>query len=249
MSERESFAQRASHGVLVPFFPSSTIKMHHNPLRALPPEITISVGYVYATTMKSHKNVLNSDHVEQPLRIDHIYRALRRHGFISRMKKIDGRLATREEVLLVHTRGLWDKVQAFACTDLLRFTSVSLSHATTPSAALTKDEMRDKEDYYESMSLYVCPGTTRAARFSCGGVIEAALSVARGEVNRSFAIVRPPGHHAEPKKHMGFCFFNNVAIAAKVVQQRTPLKKIMIVDWFVFSVYLSAGMLHIYACS
>lgn len=96
---------------------------------------------------------------------------------------------------------------------------------------MTTDEISRTEDYYEKLSLYVSPGTSCAARFSCGGVIEAALSVARGEVDRSFAIVRPPGHHAEPDKHMGFCFFNNVAIAAKAVQHKTNLKKILIVDW------------------
>ena len=83
------------------------------------------------------------------------------------------------------------------------------------------------------MSLYVMPGTTRAALLSCGGVIEACLAVARNELKKTFAIVRPPGHHAEPDEHMGFCFFNNVAVATRVVQEVTPLKKILILDWCV----------------
>lgn len=65
--------------------------------------------------------------------------------------------------------------------------------------------------------------------------MEAALAVARNELKKTFAIVRPPGHHAEPDEHMGFCFFNNVAVAAKVVQQLTPLKKILILDWYVIT--------------
>ena len=94
------------------------------------------------------------------------------------------------------------------------------------------DQQRlDSAEYYERMSLYVMKGTTPAALLSCGGVIEASLAVARGLVQKSFAIVRPPGHHAEPDEHMGFCFFNNVAVAARVVQQLTPLKKILILDW------------------
>jgi histone deacetylase 6 len=100
------------------------------------------------------------------------------------------------------------------------------------SLAMTQQEITDSESYYESMSLYVMEGTTRAARLSCGGVIEACLSVARGELQKTFAIVRPPGHHAEPDEHMGFCFFNNVAVAARVTQQRTKVKKIMILDWY-----------------
>ena len=85
--------------------------------------------------------------------------------------------------------------------------------------------------FYSNISLYVNGGTTESALLSCGGVIEASLAVARGEVRNVFAIVRPPGHHAEPEEHMGFCFFNNVCVAARVVQQETPIKKILILDW------------------
>ena len=96
---------------------------------------------------------------------------------------------------------------------------------------MTTEDIIESEAYYEHLSLYVMGGTTRAARLSCGGVIEACLAVARNELKKTFAIVRPPGHHAEPDEHMGFCFFNNVAVAARVVQQLTPLKRIMILDW------------------
>ena len=87
------------------------------------------------------------------------------------------------------------------------------------------------ESYYDYLSLYVCPKTTMAALLSCGGAIEAALAVAHGKLEKSFAIVRPPGHHAEPEEHMGFCFFNNVAVATRVVQRLTPVKRVMILDW------------------
>jgi histone deacetylase 6 len=59
------------------------------------------------------------------------------------------------------------------------------------------------------------------------------LSVCKGEVRNAFAIVRPPGHHAEPDEHMGFCFFNNVAVAAKEVQRQGLAKKVLILDWYV----------------
>ena len=101
----------------------------------------------------------------------------------------------------------------------------------------------DCEAYYEQMSLYVMSGTTRAALLSCGGVVEACLAVARKELKKTLAIVRPPGHHAEPDEHMGFCFFNNVAVAARVVQQLTPLKRIMILDWFVHKLFLLLAIL------
>jgi len=96
---------------------------------------------------------------------------------------------------------------------------------------LNEQQRADTEEYYEQLSLYVMPSTTRAALLSCGGVVEACLSVARGELKKSFAIVRPPGHHAEPDNHMGFCFFNNIAVAARVVQQLTLIRRILILDW------------------
>lgn len=50
-------------------------------------------------------------------------------------------------------------------------------------------------------------------------------------MKNGFAVVRPPGHHAEPSQAMGFCFFNSVAIAAKLLLQRLRLNKILILDW------------------
>ena len=98
---------------------------------------------------------------------------------------------------------------------------------------MTEQDFIDAAAYYEELSLYVHPATPLCAKLSCGGVIEASLAVAKGLVRRSFAIVRPPGHHAEPEEHMGFCFFNNVAVAAKVVQLITPTRRILILDWYV----------------
>jgi histone deacetylase 6 len=96
------------------------------------------------------------------------------------------------------------------------------------------DDIVNSALIFEHNSLYVCPNTPLAARLSCGGVIEACMSVARGELQKAFANVRPPGHHAEPDESMGFCFFNNVAVAVRVVQQHTKVKRIMILDWSVF---------------
>jgi histone deacetylase 6 len=110
-------------------------------------------------------------------------------------------------------------------------TSNASSYAFVPFLALSAQDIIDTKRYYELMSLYVSPSTPIAARLSCGGVIEATMAVATGELQKSFAIVRPPGHHAEPEEHMGFCFFNNVAVAARVVQELTNIKKILILDW------------------
>ncbi|XP_023378771.1 histone deacetylase 4 [Pteropus vampyrus] len=70
-----------------------------------------------------------------------------------------------------------------------------------------------------------------AARLAVGCVVELVFRVATGELKNGFAVVRPPGHHAEESTPMGFCYFNSVAIAAKLLQQRLSVSKMLIVDW------------------
>ncbi len=69
------------------------------------------------------------------------------------------------------------------------------------------------------------------ARLAAGGRIDAALRVARGEARSAFALVRPPGHHAEAAQAMGFCLFNNIAVTARALQRDAGLERIAIVDW------------------
>ncbi len=76
-----------------------------------------------------------------------------------------------------------------------------------------------------------CPDTYRTALLAAGGVLTAAEAVLDGAADNAFAIVRPPGHHARPSRAMGFCFFNNVAIAAKWMLEKHGLARVMIVDW------------------
>uniref|UniRef100_A0A671VY69 Histone deacetylase n=1 Tax=Sparus aurata TaxID=8175 RepID=A0A671VY69_SPAAU len=73
--------------------------------------------------------------------------------------------------------------------------------------------------------------SSSAARLAVGSVVELVFKVASAELKNGFAVVRPPGHHAEESTPMGFCYFNSVAIAAKLLQQRLNVSKILIVDW------------------
>ncbi|KAJ6499967.1 histone deacetylase clr3 [Mycena vitilis] len=174
-----------------------------------PPDATI--GLVFSADMTTHCSLSPDGHPEAPERIIRIWNALVAKHYTSRAKLIPIRPVLKQEALLVHSADLWDKIEAIQ--------------------RMSPQDIADTEQHYESLSLYVSPATTRSARLSCGGVIEACLAVARGELKKTFAIVRPPGHHAEPQEHMGFCFFNNVAVAARVVQQLTPVKRILILDW------------------
>ena len=81
------------------------------------------------------------------------------------------------------------------------------------------------------------PGSVPAARLAAGAAIDAVRAVARGEMNRAFAAVRPPGHHAEPDQAMGFCLFSSVAVAARAAQAE-GLARVAVID---FDVHHSNG--------
>ncbi|MFN4295599.1 MAG: histone deacetylase family protein [Brevundimonas sp.] len=74
------------------------------------------------------------------------------------------------------------------------------------------------------------PGSVRAGRLAAGAAIQAVRAVAAGETSRAFAAVRPPGHHAEPARAMGFCLFSNVAVAAREAQA-LGLSKVAVIDF------------------
>ena len=75
------------------------------------------------------------------------------------------------------------------------------------------------------------PGSLSAAYLAAGGALAGVDAIMRGDVEHAFCAVRPPGHHAETDRAMGFCLFNNVAIAARYVQKQYGLGRVLIVDW------------------
>ena len=83
-------------------------------------------------------------------------------------------------------------------------------------------------------SVYLSPATYNAALLSAGAAVDTCLAVVEGiEVKNAIAVIRPPGHHAVSDRPMGFCHFDNVAVAARAVQnQHSNIRKIMIVDWY-----------------
>jgi len=74
------------------------------------------------------------------------------------------------------------------------------------------------------------PGSVRATRLAAGAALDAVRSVARGERKRAFCAVRPPGHHAEPGRAMGFCLFSNLAVAARAAQSE-GLERVAVIDF------------------
>ncbi len=78
---------------------------------------------------------------------------------------------------------------------------------------------------------YVSRRSLEIARLAAGAAIDLAAAVARGEASAGLAAVRPPGHHAEVDRAMGFCLFNNVAVAARALQAEHGVDKLLILDW------------------
>jgi acetoin utilization deacetylase AcuC-like enzyme len=128
--------------------------------------------------------------------------------------------------------GLLDKCEEVSCTEV-----------ETKHLLAVHDERHinyvDSTAYYgdsnfiehDSGELYVSSGTARAARLAAGGLVELAIGVARGELANGFALIRPPGHHCSATQASGFCFFNNVAVAARAVQACGEGKRVAILDW------------------
>ncbi len=106
---------------------------------------------------------------------------------------------------------------------------IELCHGTDYIASIKRSASGARFDF--DPDTHSCPETYATALLAAGGVLTAAEAVLDGEADNAFAIVRPPGHHARPSRAMGFCFFNNVAIAAQWLLKTRGLERVMIVDW------------------
>jgi len=94
-----------------------------------------------------------------------------------------------------------------------------------------RDEIQAGRRNLSTGDTTLCKDTLTAALLAAGGVMAAVDAVVAGEVKNAFCVVRPPGHHAGPGKGMGFCVFNNLAIATRYAQKRHKLAKVLIADW------------------
>ncbi len=92
-------------------------------------------------------------------------------------------------------------------------------------------ELRGKTVWLDDDTTAISPKSVQAAGIAAGTAIDAVEAVVQGEADSAFAIVRPPGHHAEPARARGFCLFNNVAVAAAHAQAKLGCERVLIVDW------------------
>jgi acetoin utilization deacetylase AcuC-like enzyme len=93
------------------------------------------------------------------------------------------------------------------------------------------------------MDTAICAASARIARLAAGSLVALAREVAAGRLDGGLAVVRPPGHHAERDLAMGFCLFNNVAVAAAALRAECGVERVLIVDW---DVHHGNGTQHIF---
>jgi acetoin utilization deacetylase AcuC-like enzyme len=148
-------------------------------------------------------HVAEGSHPESHQRLEVLYRMLEEPEMQGKFIAIEPRMAKDEELELIHTRRY---IQLVAATASRKYT------------------MLDPDTY-------ACSKSYEAAKLAAGGAMAAVDKVVAGEVDNAFAFVRPPGHHAESDRAMGFCLFNNVAVAASYALQVHKLKRTLIIDW------------------
>ncbi|XP_070326565.1 histone deacetylase 9 isoform X10 [Odocoileus virginianus] len=187
-----------------------------------------ATGIAYDPLMLKHQCICGNSttHPEHAGRIQSIWSRLQETGLLSKCERIQGRKASLEEIQLVHSE------------------HHSLLYGTNPLDGQKLDPRTllgdSSQKFFSSLP---CGGlgvdsdtiwnelhSSGAARMAVGCVIELASRVASGELKNGFAVVRPPGHHAEESTAMGFCFFNSVAITAKYLRDQLNISKILIVD-------------------
>ncbi len=107
--------------------------------------------------------------------------------------------------------------------------------------SLYVDEIIKFAGYYDP-DTYISKNSVEAALFAAGAVIEAIEGCRTGRIERAFCAIRPPGHHAEADRAMGFCIFNNIAVGARYAQ-KAGYRKVFIID---FDVHHGNGTQHIF---
>lgn len=149
------------------------------------------------------EHTMGDHHPESPQRIQAIYEMLEEEKGFASFPVIPPRPAKPEEVALIHTREYIGRIR----------------------------ETAGRERVYLDPDTSTSPRSYEVALLAVGGLLEAADGIMEGKIQNGFALVRPPGHHAEAAQAGGFCIFNNIAVAAQYLINKWNLRRILIVDW------------------
>jgi acetoin utilization deacetylase AcuC-like enzyme len=150
------------------------------------------------------QHVPGPGHPERPERYDAIVAALEREGLVKSLDRIGVRPVTEDEIAMCHAREY--------------------------IAVVKRDFARGASDL-STGDTAIGPKSLDVAVRAAGGVLNAVDAVLDGRVKNAFCAVRPPGHHATPVRGMGFCIYNNIAIAARYAQKKHGVERVLIADW------------------
>lgn len=164
--------------------------------------MNIPTGIVIGDIFKEHKT--GAFHPEKPERLDAILEGIQKNGIHKELFQIDFGKADVNDIAEIHTREYISRVE---------------------------ESCRCGASFIDSADTAISPKSYEVALYAVGGVISAVDAVVQKKVKNAFCAVRPPGHHAEASLALGFCLFNNVAIAARYIQKKYNLEKILIIDW------------------
>ena len=142
-------------------------------------------------------------HPERPLRLERIWAQLERSGLAKECRAVPFTPLTPEQLATVHEPKVIEKARAVA---------------EAGGGLLDADTILSAESY-------------DIARLAAGAGVAAVDAVLRGNHSRALCLIRPPGHHACPDQSMGFCLFNNIALAARHARDAFGLTRILVLDW------------------
>ncbi|KAK9889890.1 hypothetical protein WA026_008692 [Henosepilachna vigintioctopunctata] len=161
--------------------------------------------------MIDHKNDWDENNPENPSRLLEIINRIANLCLLTRCELLTiDKECTEEDVTLIHSSDLFETLQRISKIESI-------------------DEREEEAKKYDGM--FFCMNTFKAAMQALTWTIEVTKSVCQGTFHNGFAIVRPPGHHAKYNAFEGYCYFNNVAIAAEKCLQEKLCKKVMIIDF------------------
>ena len=143
----------------------------------------------------------NSDHPEKAERLVAIMNEIKKTSFFKNLEIIEPKILPEKLLYNVHSDNLIQQIK----------------------------KVSSGEGAWITLDTYVCPSSFNIAKLAAGGVLQACKNVISGKVDNAYALVRPPGHHATRDNSMGFCLFNNAAIAANEISMNN--KKILIFDF------------------
>ena len=168
------------------------------------------IGFCFDERMLLHRD---SKHVHQecPERAMSVYINLVLKELTNKLVRIQCEEAKEEDLLLVHTQEYIDKIK-------------EISENNSKNKNITSHNLSEK-DSYDNFA------TFESAKLASGSLIEICKNILSKKIEHGYAIIRPPGHHADMSTARGFCIFNSVAIAVKYILNKNNKTKIAVLDW------------------